>query len=222
MSARFKYPRTPHLPWSPGVTDDDVRCVSTDLFKDKHIVVTEKMDGENTTLYSDHCHARSVDSRHHPSRNWVKRLHASIAQDIPLGWRICGENLYARHSIAYENLKSYFYAFSIWNERNFCMSWSDTLQWFELLGLQAPNLLYRGLWNEALLTSIVVDEGSVEGYVVRLENEFHYENFKTSVAKWVRKGHVQTDTHWMHAEIIVNGQLMTNHSSLNSEEAANE
>lgn len=36
------------------------------------VVITEKMDGENTTLYRDGLHARSLDSRHHPSRNWVK------------------------------------------------------------------------------------------------------------------------------------------------------
>ncbi|MEL7307213.1 MAG: RNA ligase family protein, partial [Pseudomonadota bacterium] len=41
---------------------------------------------------------------------------------------MCGENLYARHSISYNNLPSYFMAFSVWNELNQCLSWQDTKQ----------------------------------------------------------------------------------------------
>ena len=209
-NCRHKYPRTPHLPWSPGVTKDDVRCVNTDTFVGKNIVITEKMDGENTSLYKDHTHARSVDSRHHPSRDWVKRMHAKIAHEIPRGWRICGENLYAQHSIVYEKLKSYFYGFSIWNDKNYCLSWPDTMEWFSLLELDVPPVLYRGLWDETLVGSIDIDVNAVEGYVVRLESEFHYDSFNTSVAKWVRRGHVQTDKHWMHAEIVANGLANSN------------
>ena len=202
---RFKYPRTPHLPWSPGATKDDIRCIDSDIFDGKNIVITEKMDGENTTLYSDHMHARSVDSRHHPSRDWVKRLHASIAHEIPLGWRLCGENLYAQHSIVYDQLSSYFYGFSLWNHENRCLSWQDTLEWFDILGIDSPPILYQGLWNEAQVRSLSIDTSVVEGYVVRLADAFHYDGFDTSVAKWVRAGHVQTDKHWMHSEIKANG-----------------
>ncbi len=204
---RYKYPRTPHLPWSPGATKDDVRCVSADIFSGEEVVITEKMDGENTTLYSDLSHARSVDSRHHPSRDWLKRLHAEIAHEIPVGWRICGENLYAQHSVVYDKLKSYFYGFAIWNDKNVCLSWSDTMEWFRLLGLCAPSVLYRGIWDEALVRSIDIDIKAVEGYVVRLDDEFHYDLFNRCVAKWVRTGHVQTNKHWMHAEIKANGLL---------------
>lgn len=68
-------------------------------------------------------HARSVDSRHHISRDWLAQFHSSIAYNIPEGWRICGEYLYAKHSIFYENLPSYFLGFSIWNEKkmNACL-----------------------------------------------------------------------------------------------------
>ena len=43
-----------------------------------------------------------------------------------------------------------------------------------------------------------------EGYVVRLHDEFKFVDFNKSVCKFVRKGHVQTDEHWMHREIIPN------------------
>jgi len=108
-----KYPRTTHLPWSEGGSDDDRILRSTEHFRNKIVVVTEKMDGENTTMYSQHIHARSLDSKHHPSRDWVKNFWQQIRFNIPEGYRICGENMYGTHSIHYNNLKSYFLGFSI-------------------------------------------------------------------------------------------------------------
>jgi hypothetical protein len=111
-----KYPRTFHLPWSQGATDDDKVLSSVKHFEGKEVVISEKKDGENTTIYSDgYCHARSLDSAHHPSRSWVKSLASSLVGSIPEGWRICGENLYARHSISYEALPSYFMVFGIYD-----------------------------------------------------------------------------------------------------------
>lgn len=204
MPTYFKYPRTPHLPWSPGATSDDVRLIDTDYFAQQPVVITEKMDGENTTLYRDHLHARSLDSRQHPSRTWVKRWHQQIAHEIPLAWRICGENLYAQHSLAYSELLSYFYGFSVWNQNNVCLSWEDSLKWFELLGIHHPKVIYQGIWDEALCQNLRVDTKHMEGYVVRLAARFHYQDFAHSVAKWVRAQHVQTDQHWMFAELIPN------------------
>jgi hypothetical protein len=85
----IKYPRTPHLPWSPGKSSDDILIASiSSLTQLEDIVVTEKLDGENTTLYRDYLHSRSLDYRPHPSRDWVKRLHAQICADIPENFRI--------------------------------------------------------------------------------------------------------------------------------------
>ncbi|MEC4087184.1 RNA ligase family protein [Pseudoalteromonas rubra] len=201
---RYKYPRTPHLPWSLGATSDDLRQGSVMQFEGKKVVVTEKMDGENTTLYADYLHARSIDSRFHPSRAWVKSLQGKIGYQIPRGWRICGENLYARHSIEYSNLKSFFLAFSVWNDRNICLSWQDTQLFLKQLGLASPKVLYSGLWCETQIRQIKLDLHKQEGYVVRLADSFHYEDFAQSVAKWVRADHVTTDTHWMHSEVVPN------------------
>lgn len=71
---RIKYPRTLHLPWSLGRTSDDKVLSSMDHFSGREVVVTEKMDGENTTIYSDGLHARSTTSQRHPSRSWVASL----------------------------------------------------------------------------------------------------------------------------------------------------
>jgi hypothetical protein len=202
--SRVKYPRTPHLPWSPGASADDERLVDCGNFEGRRVVVTEKMDGENTSLYSDGLHARSLDSRHHPSRNWVKAWHGSIAHHIPDGWRMCGENVYARHSIAYERLDGYFYLFSVWNAENHCLSWQETMEWAAQLECPCPAVLFEGEWNAALIRQFSVDPETSEGYVVRLAEGFPFGDFGTSIGKWVRSHHVQTDQHWMHAPIIPN------------------
>lgn len=205
-STKFKYPRTPHLPWSEGATSDDKILKSIAHFQDMNVVVTEKMDGENTTLYNDHYHARSLDSKNHPSRNWVKQMHANIAHEIPEGWRICGENLYAKHSISYEKLKSYFYVFSVWDDNNNCLSWDDTQEWCSLLGLTTVPVMYEGKWDEELFKSkkFLKFDHEAEGYVIRNKDKFSYSNFAKNIAKYVRKNHVQTDTHWMELEIVPN------------------
>ena len=90
-----------------------------------------------------------------------------IKHEIPEGWRICGENLYARHSILYDGLKSYLYVFSVWNERNECLSWDETVEWCELLGLECADVLYRGLFDESVLKRLAdeLDVDKKEVYV---------------------------------------------------------
>ena len=147
----------------------------------------------------------------------MKRLHASIAHDIPKHWRVCGENLFAQHAIHYHDLPSYFMAFSIWNEDNRCLSWSASLEWFELLSLPTPSVLYHGIWDEQAARDLAIDTTQSEGYVVRLQDSFHYNDFAHSIAKWVRSAHVSTDKHWMHAAIKPNGLRETQHSSLDDD-----
>jgi hypothetical protein len=201
-----KYPRTYHLPWSPGLTDDDRMLPSTKVFEGREVVITEKMDGENTTMYRDYMHARSLELEHHESRGWVKKLHAEICWNIPEGWRICGENLYALHSIAYHDLSSYFLVFSIWDENNVCLSWDDTVEYAELLGLNTVPLIQRGLWNEEYVRKLgtTLDTKVTEGFTVRAADSFPYGAFRKSIAKWVRKGHVQTTHGWKTRQVLKN------------------
>ncbi len=206
---RVKYPRTYHLSWSPGVTKDD--RVQTDLsaFEGKEVVVTLKLDGENCTMYNDYIHARSIEYEPHPSRSWVKALHARIAHDIPgAPFRICGENLYAKHSIKYESLEDYFQVFSVWDSGNVCLNWDDTVSWAALLDLKLVPVLYRGPWDEKLVRGLhqeTRDGDPCEGYVVRLAESFHYRDFRKCVAKYVRASHVTSHGHWMRQRVEPNG-----------------
>ncbi|MET9962849.1 RNA ligase family protein [Streptomyces sp. NPDC006326] len=201
---RTHYPRTPHLPWSPGAAADDVRAGGVAGLAGREVVVTEKLDGENTTLYADGLHARSLDSAHHPSRAWVKGLQGRIGAGIPAGRRICGENLYARHSLPYEDLDSWFYGFSVWDGDQ-CLDWDRTVRFLHGLGIPTPRVLWRGTFDERALRRLRLDTARQEGYVVRTAAGFAREDFGRCVAKWVRGGHVQTDTHWMYAPVVANG-----------------
>ncbi|HTJ69713.1 MAG TPA: RNA ligase family protein [Actinospica sp.] len=201
---RVHYPRTAHLPWSPGATPDDVRTGDLRGLSGREVVVTEKLDGENTTLYRDGLHARSLDSAHHPSRAWVKALHGRIASRIPDGWRVCGENMFARHSLAYEDLDSGFYGFSVWDETDRCLDWDETVRFLHGLGIPTPPVLWRGVFDEKTIRALRLDLGTQEGYVVRAAAGFAREEFGARVAKWVRPNHVQTDTHWMQADVVPN------------------
>lgn len=201
---KVKYPRTFHLPWSEGYTSDDKVLKNIDHFIGKKVVVTENMDGENSTLYRDGLHARSIDSRHHPSRDWLKQFHSTISYRIPDECRVCGENLFAKHSIGYDSLDSYFLGFSLWSGDS-CLEWNFTKEFFLDIGITPVPELYVGIFDELTIRSIQQDYSKAEGYVVRLADSFQYKDFGSSVAKFVRQNHVTSDEHWMHSTIIPNG-----------------
>jgi hypothetical protein len=212
-----KYPRTPHLPFSPARNEkSEISLDNLEHFKGKNIIVTEKMDGENTTLYPDYLHARSIDGRAHPSRDWVKNFHAGFTYKIPTGWRICGENLFAKHRIYYDNLKSYFLAFSIWNEKMVCLDWQQTSEWLQLLEIESVPVLYKGPWNTEYIGNLgkaVDSDPRKEGFVVRISGEFSYSQFRHQVAKYVKTNLPEIKINWMYQKIERNGLCTVQNNS---------
>lgn len=216
---RTKYPRTMNLPWSNSDSSDDVWWKDCHLFEGKEVVATEKLDGECTTVYRDGwTHARSLDSGPHPSRSWMKGYAAKWAYEIPEGHRVCGENVYAWHSIFYTQLPTYFFVFGIYDQDNRCMAWKDVEEFCELLGLHTVPVLYRGIWDEKLVRERWTGVGTfptftspdqsrpceAEGFVVRVAASFPHSEFTNHCAKWVRANHVQTDAHWTAAPVSPN------------------
>ena len=202
---KVKYPKTFHWPTSPGLQNDDRMHTTTDQWNGLEIVVTEKLDGENTTMARDYMHARSLEFSTHPSRTFIKAIWSRVAHDIPNGFRVVGENVTAIHSIEYHDLASYFYVFNIWHGQN-CLSWVETFEYASLLDLPTVPVLYRGVWSAALIDSLassLVPERQ-EGLVFRPTRGFTLREFPRLMAKWVRKGHVQTDEHWMSQPVRLN------------------
>jgi hypothetical protein len=190
----YKHPRIFHLGWSHPHSDDKLLS-DLSAFRDQEVVVTLKMDGEQTSMYNDHIHPRAVYPAPHPSRGWVKNFWSRFAHDIPEGYRVCGENLYARHSLAYDDLPDFFMGFGVW-DRTRCLSWDESLEWFSLLGIMPVPTLYRGIWNLELIRGLKLDETTQEGYVVRLADSFSMQEAPVSMAKYVRTGHLQTPERW--------------------------
>ena len=202
---KVKYPKTFHWPSSPGLQNDDRMHTTIDQWDGVEIIVTEKLDGENTTMARDYMHARSLEFSTHPSRTFIKAIWSRVAHDIPENFRVCGENVTAVHSIEYHDLASYFYVFNIWHGQN-CLSWDETFEYASLLDLPTVPVLYRGVWKEGLIDDLansLVPERQ-EGLVFRPTRGFTLREFPRLMAKWVRKGHVQTDEHWMSQPVKFN------------------
>ena len=207
-----KYPRTYHLPWSPGTTSDDKKLSGNwfDNYKGKEIVITEKLDGENNVINHYDVFARSHGA---PTRSpwsinlWGKDgIFSKVFDKIGEDEWVYGENLYGEHSIHYDRIDAYWYIFAVRdNKRYIWYSWDDVCTMSEILKQPTVPLLWRGVIEteeqlKTLVNSLVTLPSAYgdtrEGVVVRIADEFPIDEFSKSVCKWVRPNHVQTDEHW--------------------------
>jgi hypothetical protein len=110
-----KYNRTNHLPYSPGSTNDDRISNSVSTLLGIEIVITEKLDGENTGMKDEGVYARS--HAEFTTSGWsreVRQLHkVKVEGQLGEGLFLFGENMEGIHSIEYNNLDSYFYIFGL-------------------------------------------------------------------------------------------------------------
>lgn len=205
---RMKYPRTPHLPWSRP--DESDVWMDQEFDPETYVVVTEKLDGENTSIYQDGTtHARSMDSKDHPSRHKLKALAASLARQFTNDeFVILGENVFAKHSIYYPNLWSHFLMFGV-RHRDNMVSWETVEDIAKYLGVPTVPILWEGQWKDFSHDLVWPRESTFgpesEGYVVRNVEGFRVKDFRKNVAKFVRKNHIQTDQHWLKQRMVVNG-----------------
>lgn len=160
-------------------------------------MATEKMDGENTTMTREFIHARSVDSKDHESRHWVKGLWSGIRWDMEYGLYIVGENLFAKHSIHYVELPSYFMVFAtLWASpkgKIYVNSWDATKSVARRLGLEIVPEVTSHDWGQQR-----------EGTVFRNPGQFLLSDIEHNMMKMVRPNHVQTDDHWFYQPVVQN------------------
>lgn len=203
---RIKYPRTYHLPYSQSKTDDDKTLKDDSQFEAMEVVVTIKMDGENTTVYPDgYIHARSLDGTGYEWQNWLKAKVWDFCYKLRPNERIIGENLYAKHSIGYKfsNIEDTFQVFCL-AEDNWIRGWDITKEVCNELGLKTVTEIYRGIYDkdkilkafEKAKNELATQGQDIEGFVVRNAYSFKIDDFSKNVAKFVRANHVQTDKHW--------------------------
>ena len=200
-----KYPKTLHLPWSPGTTSDDRIAKDVSPLIGVPIIITEKLDGENNCMTSKGVFARShTDFTISPWSAKVRELHSILKHSISEGLSLFGEAVSAIHSIEYEKLNSHFYLFGaryegVWS------CWDEVEDYAFLMDLPTVPVLFRGTVNSykelrQLVEDLVYQESALggirEGVVGRIQREFTDAEFETCVYKWVRKDHVNTDSHW--------------------------
>lgn len=206
---KYKYPKSWHLGYSEKTSSDDKQHQNDRHFNGKNVVVTIKMDGENTTIYNNTSHARSMDSNiDSEDRRWIESLRISkVENNIPINYRICGENMFWKHTCAYDDLESMFLAFSIW-DGDTCLSWDGTKMWCKLLGLSIVPVLYEGIYDKDIIlnrfSEYIKNNKDVEGFVVRIEDEFNISDFSNSLSKYVRKSFVIPSQHWRYSKKIPN------------------
>jgi len=194
----MKYPRTPHLPWSPGVSKDDII-----LNKPKHllslpkVIYTEKLDGEITCMTSDYIHARSAEGYNKPWQSHMKaKWVSSLRYNIPKGLQLFGENLFGVHSIKYEFLPEFFFLFNIIKDNKFFLSWEEVKEISLLMTIPVVPIIKIGKLEELLIPTKSSFGSTCEGYVVRNILGFNIENFNLNVAKCVKANHITTDKYW--------------------------
>jgi hypothetical protein len=208
----LKYPRTPHFPFSPGRTDDDVVLeevanIPSFPLLSKEVVVTEKLDGGNCCISRGKVYARTLNSEAtHPSFGPIKRLASQISYQLSDNLQLFGENLYGIHSIEYDELESFFYLFAVLRDRKCWLSWSEVCSLADELGIPTVPVVYTGRFTsfkeyEDLILPLMKNRSKCgsctpEGFVVRTLEGFSYERFDSHVAKFVRRGHIQTDETW--------------------------
>jgi hypothetical protein len=215
-----KYPRTFHLPNSPGGTNDDKRLPDWECFRGKILMATEKIDGSNVCMTPSDLFARSHSGPPtHESFDWLK---AKYNRDLK--WRIndlrakhgnveifC-EYAYAVHSIEYDVLPSYLFVIGA-RMSDYWLSWGDTADVATGLGLPTVPVI---AWPPTLMNSASGDKlapiiekyaaisgryGTKEGVVIRNYYGFEDKDFSKNVGKYVRANHVQTDEHWTNQQI---------------------
>ncbi len=198
-----KYPRTYHFPFSEGATNDDRIQADWQGILQHELVLTEKLDGENSCIKANGVYARSHGA---VNRNpWAKPVW-DIWERVghTLGdLHIFGENMYAVHSLEYADLAHYFYVFAIRDGETW-LSWNEVLEYAHLLDLPVAPVIQRGYFDEQSLKTFIEQHqrngsqlgGASEGVVCRLAAAFPDAAFAENVLKYVRKNHVQTDEHW--------------------------
>lgn len=135
----------------------------------------------------------------------MKAFAAGVSPRLAKDERIVGEYLFARHSLSYDALPSYFLGFA-WILGDVFQSWDDTQARFTELGVASVPVLYRGPFTDTLIGELTsgLDLAVQEGFVIRTTAAFSETQMRTHLGKYVRPNHVQSETHWMNAEIVKN------------------
>jgi len=183
------------------------------------VEITEKVDGANVgiirskqgwTLQKRRGLADSIHPQFSFFWNWARHNEPKIVQ-IPIGWIIYGELMYAQHNIDYDKLPSYFLVFDIWNGKKF-LDHGDRIQEVKKFGFQHVPVLYYGYTetnslDDFIMTSHCSFKDMMEGIVIK--NYRKQQRGKLVRAEFIKQ--LEEDEHWMNKPVIRNKLADTAH-----------
>ena len=221
MTAILKYPRTPHVTGSriqPG--DEDLNAVAREALLGFPVVIEEKVDGSNSGVSFDEHGSLILQSRGHiltggPRErqfNLFKRWashHVTTLRHI-LGHRyvMYGEWVYARHTIAYDQLPNFFLEFDVWDrEKAEFLSTDRRKTLFAATPIVSVPVLGAGVLESLdryVGTSRCSSSETMEGLYLKQEEDGRV----VGRYKFVRSGFLQnvadSGNHWMDRPIEPN------------------
>jgi len=200
----FKFPRTRHLVDAGGsaITRDDLLMTkkeAKDFLTGKIITVEEKIDGANIGFSVDENYTiRAQNRAHFVSSNshkqfstldtWISQNSEALLRVLNNGQFILfGEWMYAKHSIYYTSLPSYFIAFDIYNSHNGTfVSKRERDRMLEGTGIHVVPLVVEREFRDIhellpyLETKSAYYDGPVEGLYLRKDSDSQQPNTQES------------------------------------------
>lgn len=165
MNESRKYGRSLHAQISLGTTSDDRFMPNgyVKAFADMdQLVLTEKLDGQNNCFNKHGVFARShTATSEHPWDKPMRERWELIKNDLN-DLEIFGENMYGIHSIAYEQLESYYYVFAV-REGDRWLSWEEVKFYAAMLDFPTvPELQIKvpleGFYHDGASENKVLDD----------------------------------------------------------------
>lgn len=208
MTGPPPYPRTPHL-WPPAgstgrfvVPDEEVRG-----WLSEPVVVEEKLDGANVSLWLDPANRRiEVASRGGVGaqdragqlgrlKAWVAERPEALSFLLGDGWVLYGEWLWLQHGIRYDRLPDWLIALDLWHEDRGFAPLDQRDSRCRTAELAVPPRLFDGILSEEvrlkklLGTSSLSSDRPAEGLILRRADG---RRCKVVAASHVRR----SDTEW--------------------------
>src|SRR5713226_2692197 len=122
----LKYPRTPHIAGSRLQSgDEDQEVIACDSREGYFLVIEEKLDGSNSAISFNPNGSLILQSRGHVLtggprerqfdllKRWANHHVAALRRILADRYTMYGEWLYAKHTIAYDQLPHFFLEFDI-------------------------------------------------------------------------------------------------------------
>ena len=195
-----RYPRIPHLLGGRGTPDDDVLDDDArEHLLRKEVVVEEKLDGANVSLWQDDGLVQvalrggpgSMDRAGHLGRlrAWLGGHHAEVTALLHGGLVAYGEWLLLTHTVSYDRLPDYLVLLDLLDTSGAWLAPDDRNRRCSESGLPVPPEVWRGVPHggvaevERLASLSAFGSGPAEGVVIRT-----VDGSEPRIAKLLRPG----------------------------------